>query len=389
MLDAWSLDPAIVYLNHGTVGATPRRVLEAQQAIRDEVERQPAKALFREFTGQLGAVPQSPSRLRAAAAIVGDFVGARGEDLAFVDNATTGANAVIGSLDLAPGDEILVNDHTYGAVTNAAAYHARRRGASVRVALLPYPVTSPAGCVAAIEAALGPRTRLAIVDHVTSTSALVLPVADIVARCHRRGVPVLVDGAHAPGAIALQVAALGADWYTANLHKWAWTPRSCGFIWTTPARQGDLHPTVISWGLDQGFAQEFDCVGTKDLSMALSAPTAIAYMRELGEDAVRAYNHGLALEAARFLARTWGTELVQPEAMTGTMVSLPLPPALGDTYVDATRVRDSLLFDSAIEAQIHPGPGGLWLRISAQIYNDMSDIERLERAIAAMRTAVR
>ena len=385
MLDAWALDPAVVYLNHGTVGATPRRVLEAQQAIRDEVERQPAKALFREFTAQVGGVPRSPSRLRAAADAVGGFVGARGADIAFVDNATTGANAVIASLDLEPGDEILVNDHTYGAVTNAAAYHARRRGAVLRTALLPYPVPTAAGCIAAIESGLGPRTRLAIVDHVTSKSALVLPVADIVACCHRRDVPVLVDGAHAPGAIAVEIAALGADWYTANLHKWAWAARSCGFLWAAPERQGDLHPAVISWGLDQGYTHEFDWVGTKDLSMALSAPAAIAYMRELGEDAVREYNHLLAIEAARFLTHTWGTDLTQPPAMIGTMVSLPLPPRLGATEDDATRVRDVLLYGSSIEAQIHPGPGGLWLRISAQIYNDMSDFERLERAVSAMR----
>src|SRR5262249_53888660 len=171
---------------------------------------------------------------------VAEFLGARGDDLVFVDNATTGANTVLRSLELEAGDEILVTDHTYGAVANAAAFVARQHGATVRTVTLPYPVGD--GRPLADASALTPRTRLALVDHVTSESALVVPVREIAARCREKGVAVLVDGAHAPGAIPVDVAALGVDYYTANLHKWAWAPRSCGILWVAPERQARLHP---------------------------------------------------------------------------------------------------------------------------------------------------
>src|SRR5258706_448500 len=174
MLEQWRLDPEVTYLNHGTVGATPARVLRAQQALRDEMERQPSKFLLRETSGQF-ASHRGPTRMRVAAAAVADFIGARAEDVVFVDNATAGANAVLRSFDLRAGDEILVTDHGYGAVTNAARYVARERGCTVRVVELPYPVPAPGAIVAAIEAAIGPRTRMAIVDHVSSGSAIVLP----------------------------------------------------------------------------------------------------------------------------------------------------------------------------------------------------------------------
>ena len=382
MLEQWLLDPAITYLNHGTVGATPRRVLAAQQAIRDEIERQPARFMLRELTGIRVGVPRAePPRLRVAAAEVAELCGARGEDLVFVDNATSGINAVLRSLPLRPGDEILVLDRGYGGVHNAVRFAARQSGAEVRVVELPEPVRDPGAVVAAIAAALGERTRLAVVDHITAESALVLPLAEIAARCRDRGVPVLADGAHAPGAIALDIPALGVDWYVGNLHKWAWAPRSSGILWAPPARQAELHPPVISWGLDQGMAMEFDDPGTRDPTHYLAAPAALAFMRELGLDAVRAYNHDLAWQGARRLAELWEVELATPESMIGTMATVPLPPALGSTRDDAARLRDALLFEDAIEVQVHGWRGRLHARISAQIYNELADVERLGQAV--------
>ncbi len=384
MLEHWALDPAITYLNHGTVGAPPLRVLAAQQAIRDEIERQPSRYLLRELAEVgMGAPGGAQPRMRAAADAVAAFLGARGADLAFVDNATTGANAVLRSLKLEDGDEILLTDHNYGAVANAAAFVARESGARVRTVELPYPVHDPGAVVEAVAAALGPRTRLAIVDHVTSESALILPIAEIAARCRAQGVPVLVDGAHAPGAIALDLPGLGVDWYTGNLHKWAWAPRSCGILWAAPHRQERLHPGVISWGLDQGFTAEFDWVGTRDPSASLAAPEAIAFMRELGLEAVRSYNHDLAWEAARHLSRRWGTTPGMPEAMVGTMATVLLPERLGATREDALRLRNALLFEDRIEIQLHAWRERLWTRVSAQIYNDFRDVERLATAVAA------
>ena len=390
LLEHWALDPDITYLNHGTVGATPRRVLAAQQAIRDAIERQPSQFLLRELVDHGYSLPGGGApRLRAAAAPVAAFVGVRRDDLVFVENATSGANAVLRSLDLREGDEILVTEFAYGGVANAAAYAARVRGARVRMVEMPYPVRDPAAVVEAIAGALGPRTRLAFVDHVSAETALVLPVAEIAARCHARGVPVLVDGAHAPGGIPLDVPALGVDWYSANLHKWAHAPRSCGFLWAAPDRQADLHPPSISWGLDQGFLSEFEWVGTRDPSPYLAAPEGIAFLRELGVEAVLAHDHELAWRAAKLLSECWGTELGMNEAWVGSMATVPLPEALGSTRDEAARLRAALLYEDHIEVQLHAWRGRLWVRVSAQVYNEVADYERLGSAVLARAAANR
>jgi len=380
MREQWLLEAETVYLNHGTVGAPPRRVLAAQQAIRDEIERQPARFLLRELANIGGFASETPKRLRAAAGQVAAFVGARGDDLVFVDNATAGVNAVLRSLPLGAGDEIVLLDHAYGAIANTAAFTARERGATVRTVVLPWP-PRPAAVCEAVAGALTPRTRVAIVDHVTSQSALVLPVADIAVACRARGVPVLVDGAHAPGAIALDIPALGVDWYVGNLHKWAWTPRSCGLLWASPDRQAGLHPPVVSWGLDQGFTTEFDWPGTRDPTAALAAPAALAYMQELGVAAVQRYNHALAWRAGRLLSERLGVPLVQEESQIGTMATVPLPARAGSSAADAQRLRDALLFEDHIEVQLHAFGEQLWTRVSAQIYNDETDVERLAQAL--------
>lgn len=384
MLAEWMLDPSILYLNHGTVGATPRRVLAAQQTIRDEIERQPAQVLLRELS-DIGDRPSrgARSRLRQAADRVGHFLNARGDDLVFTDNVTTAINAVLRSLRLGPGDEIVSTSLAYGAILNAARHTAEGAGAMLRVVDLPDPPT-PEGAVSAIVGALGPRTRLAVVDHITSESALVLPVEAIVGQCRARGIPILIDGAHAPGAIALDVPAIQADWYAANLHKWAWAPRSCGFLWAAPERQRDLHPAVISWGLGQGFTREFDWVGTRDPSPWLAAPAGIDLLRELGLEEIRRYNHGLAWEAGRHLSAAWGVPFATPESMIGTMVTVPLPERLGSTPEDAYRHRTRLFEQERIEVQLHAFRGRLWVRVSAQIYNETADIQRLAEAVNAL-----
>lgn len=378
----WPLDRDITYLNHGTVGVTPRRVLAAQQAIRDDIERQPSRFLLRELTKVVVGQPRSEKpRMRQAADVVAEFLGARGDDLVFVDNATTGANAVLRSFPLEPGDEILVTDHGYGGVTNAATFAARQRGATVCTVTMPYPIRSADQITDACVGAIGPKTRLAVIDHIAAHSALIFPIADIAKHFHARGVAVLADGAHAPGAFALDIPSLGVDWYVGNLHKWMWVPRSSAILWASPDRQRDLHPAVTSWGLDQGFTTEFDLPGTRDPSPHLTAPAALAFMRELGVEAVQRYNHSLAWEGARRLANRWNTEFVTPESMVGTMATVMLPQAAGSTVDEAATLRDRLLFDDRIEVQMHAYEGRLHARISAQIYNDMADIDRLAEAV--------
>ncbi len=382
MLREWAFEPGLTYLNHGTVGATPRRVLAAQQALRDEIERQPSRFLLRELTSvRVGRPTGEVPRMRRAADAVARFLGARGDDLVFVDNITTGANAVLRSFPLEEGDEILITNLGYGGVTAAARFAAREKGAVVRTAEIPFPLASPEAAISAVEAAITPRTRLAVVDHITAESALVLPLAEIARRCHARGVAVLGDGAHAPGAVPVDIPSLGVDWYAANLHKWGWVPRSSGILWAAPERQPGLHPMVISWGLDQGFSAEFDLPGTRDPSPHLAAPAAFAFMAQLGVEAVQRYNHELAWSGARLLAERWGSPFETPEAMIGTMATVAVPESLGGSRDHAAALRDALLFQEGIEVQAHAWNGRLYTRISAQIYNQLSDYEKLAEAV--------
>jgi isopenicillin-N epimerase len=381
----WPLDPDITYLNHGTVGVTPRRILAIQQEIHNAIERGPSQFMLRQFSGLVGHRRSEPTLLRQAAAKVAHAFGAAADDLVFVDNATTGANAVLRSFPLAAGDEILLTDHNYGSTARIAAFVARERQAHVRTVRVPYPKFDAARLVDDVAGAIGPRTRIAVLDHVTSETALVFPLADLSRVCRERGVAVLADGAHAPGMLPLDLPALGVDWYSGNLHKWALAPRGCGVLWARADRQTGLHPPVISWGLDQGFVAEFDWVGTRDPSPFLTAPHALALLATLGADDVRRYNHDLAWQAAKMLTTDWDTPFDLQESSVGSMVTVPLPTSLGASADEAAILRDALLDEDRIEVQLHAGHGRLWVRVSAQTYNDVSDVERLSAAILRRR----
>jgi len=390
LLAQFPLEAGCVYLNHGTVGVTPNAVMQARFALLDEIERHPARFMLRELahlrasTSASPADPEAPSRLRAAAARVGAFLGCSGDSLAFVDNASSGVNAVLRSIALARGDEVVLADHAYGGVARAAAFLAAERGALVKTIAWPAASDGPAAFVASLERALGPRTRLVVLDHVTSETALVLPIAELAAACRAHGVAILVDGAHAPGAIDVCIEALGVDWYAANLHKWAFAPRGCGVLWAAPQRRGGLHPAVISWGVtNDDWLQEFDWTGTRDPTPWLCAPVAIDFLEhELGAEAMRTYNHRLAWTGAVRLAERWQRTWQTPESMVGCMASVPLPRRLDGA--DAQRVRDALWFEHGIEIAVLRRDATLSARVSAQVYNDDDDLERLADAVDAL-----
>ena len=386
MLAHFPLDPGGVYLNHGTVGVTPLAVMRARAAVLDEIERHPARFMIRELMSLGLTPPPEAPRLRAAAAQVAAFLGVDASGLVFVDNATSGINAVLRSFAWQPGDELLIHDLAYGGVARAAAFIGCERGVTISTVSLRFPARDPAEFVRAFEGAITPRTRLALLDHVASETALVMPLAEIAAACRARGVAVLVDGAHAPGALEVDIGALGVDWYAANLHKWAFAPRSCGVLWAAPERRAGLHPVVISWGVTQDdWLQEFDWTGTRDPSPWLAAPAGLDFMRDvLGVAAMREHNHRLAWQSAERLARRWQQPWTTPESMVGCMVSVPLPARFVADAETASRLRDALLFEHGIEVAVIARAGSLWARLSLQVYNDESDIERLAQAVDAL-----
>ena len=382
MLEHWLLDPECTYLNHGTVGAPPRRVLQKQQALRDEMERQPSRFMLRELNGHQPMPWRAVSRLREASDHVAAFLGSRPDDLVFVPNVTTGLNAVLGSLPLRPGDDVVITDLAYGAIALATGAVCARGGATLRTVHLQYPMCDAGDIVEPIVRALTPHTKLVVIDHVTAQTALVLPVAAVAAECRARGVPVLVDGAHVPGSRPLDIPSLGVDWYSANLHKWAHAPRGCGILWAAPEKQSILRFPVVSWGHNEGFRDEFERTATGDPTSYLAAPEGIALLREWDFDACVKYMHGLAWEAADILTERWRTKFEIPRDMVGTMVTVPLPQDAGATDGDAARLRLALLLEERIEVQLHAWRGRLWTRVSAQIYNDRLDIARLADAVA-------
>ena len=365
--DQWLLDPEVAFLNHGSFGATPRVVLAEQERWRALMERHPTHFMSEEL----------PPMLRAADGRLAAFVGARADDLVFVENATTACNAVLRSMRLVPGDEILMTDHGYPAVRKAAEYVAARASARVVEATVPFPLHDARQVVAAVSSRLSARTRLAIFDHITSSTAVIFPVRELTALCRTAGVPVLIDGAHAPGMLSLDVPSIGADWYTGNCHKWLMAPKGSAFLWVAPERQSDTHPLVISHGYDQGFTAEFDWIGTRDPSAWLSVPVAIDFQERLGGVKLRERNLALAREQATFLAESWKTERGAPDPLTGSMAAVRLPLPEPATTQRALELRRKLFDEHRIEAPVTAFADTLWVRISAHAYNRPADYARL------------
>ena len=372
--DQFLLEKDLVFLNHGSFGACPLPVLEAQQAWRRRFEASPIEFVL----GELGDL------IRETASRLGGRVGARGEDLVFVENATTGVNTALRAADLEPGDEVVLLDHAYPAVKNAAAHLCEEMSARLVVAALPFPC-EPDLVLQVLEGALSERTRLVVLDHITSASGLVLPLETLVARCHALDIPVCVDGAHAPGMLPLDLTSLGVDWYTGNCHKWMWAPKGCAFLWTHPRRQAQTRPLVISLGYGQGYTAEFDWVGTRDVSAWLSLAPALDFMDSLGASAVRAHNHDLVMWGAQHLAAVWGVDLPVPESMLGSLAALPVPEVwqTEPTVEAGLSVRGQLYKERRIEVPVHPIGSQMWVRISAQVYNTREDYEALGDALGS------
>jgi len=386
----WRLDPAVTFLNHGSYGACPVPILQVQQGLRDRMETEPVRFLSGELPGLLDAARRD----------VAAFLGADPEGLAFVPNATTGVNTVLQSLRFQPGDELVTNDHEYNATINAMRAVAERDGARVVIARIPFPIANASQALDAILSVVTERTRLVLVSQVTSPTGLILPVAELARELDRRGIDLLVDGAHAPGMLPLDLGALGAAYWTGNGHKWPCAPKGSAVLWVREDRRERIHPLVVSHGANEvltdrtRFRAEFDWTGTTDPTPALSLPAAIRWMAANAPDgggwpAVMAANHELAVAGRDRIAVALGIEPPAPDSMLGSMAALPVP-GLRDDRAAADLGR-RLEEEDRIQVPIGgwPVPAGrsgrapelVLLRISAQRYNELADYDRLAEAL--------
>jgi isopenicillin-N epimerase len=369
LLPLWHLEPEATHLNHGSFGACPREVLATQSAHSEEMERAPDQ-FFRQRI-----MPGGASAVRDAARALSELVGTEGERIALVENATTATTAVLLSQNLGPGDEILLLDHAYNAVRLAVEHICRKTGAQPRTVELPIPVRSD-DIIERIEAAAGPRTRLAIIDHITSPTALVLPIAEIIRALKARGVRVLVDGAHALGQVPLALDELGADWYTSNAHKWLFAPKGTAFLYARPVASAGLLPLAVSHFNHLGFPEAFDFVGTRDAAGWLALPAAIAFTERHGREAISAYNNALSRAGVDIMARA-GAVPVGPDSMAAAMRAYLLPRRRTAVPEDAATLMTELWQRHRIQIAASCFKGQLLLRVSAQIYVEPADIERL------------
>jgi len=383
--DCWLLDPTVTFLNHGSFGATPIAVLAKQDEYRAQLEREPVRFMVRELEPLLDA----------ARAEVAAFLGAEPEGLAFVQNATAGVNAVLRSLDLDQHDELLVTTHEYNASRNTLDYAASLVGAKVVCVDLPFPVESPDAVVELVLAHVTERTRLLLIDHITSQTALILPVERIVAEMRARGIDTLIDGAHAPGMIPLDLRSIGAAYYTGNFHKWVCAPKSVGFLYVARNRRATVRPTIISHGANatrtdrSRYLLEFDWPGTFDPTTWLCVPDSLRFMGGLVEGGwpeVMRRNHELALHARDLLCERLGIAHPAPDEMLGSMAAFPLPDGASPDHsalYGGEPLQDTLLEKYAIEVPVMPWPypPKRTLRISAQLYNEVGEYERLADAL--------
>lgn len=385
MKQHWTLDPSITFLNHGSFGAAPRVVLEKQAAYRAQLEREPVRFYTRELESMLDS-----ARTRLAS-----FLGADEAGLAFVPNATAGVNAVLRSLDLDKHDELLVTNQEYNACRNALEFVATMSGAKVVVVDIPFPIANEDEVVERVVARVTDRTRLFLIDHVTSQTALILPVKKLVEALRGRGVDTLVDGAHAAGFLPLDLRQINAAYYTGNLHKWVCAPKGAAFLSVASNRRATIRPVSISHGANatrtdrSRFLIEFDWTGTFDPTPWLCVPDAIEFIEATaGWAETMRRNRELALLARDLLCDALRIDKPAPDDMLGAMAAVPLPdgtstsaPAL---YGDP--LQDRLLFEHNIEVPIvpWPHPPKRLLRISAQLYNEVGEYEKLAAALKSL-----
>lgn len=394
LADLFPLDRSYTFLNHGSFGSVPREVLAAQQRWRMEVEARPIEMLGRRMD----------DLLRDARSTVARFVGVAPHQLGFVTNATEGVHAVLRSIDWKRGDEIVTTDHVYGAMRQSIRRLADEFGVVLREITVPLPVSGPDDFVAPVIEAFSARTRLLLIDHITSPTALVLPVQQLAEAAKARGILVLIDGAHAPGSINLHINAIPCDAYTGNLHKWVCAPKGCAFVAGVGAFAEHLKPIATSHRYGEGLVREFDWQGTRDMTPWLTAPAALQYLERIGGtriggtgvakegvaregvagegsgwERVRRHNHNLAVWAMQTLVEQWSVESLSPldGSMLASMAAIPVPAQVQERFASEVALQAHLYDVHRIEIPVIDWKGRWHVRVSCHLHTTPDLIERL------------
>jgi isopenicillin-N epimerase len=366
----------ITFLNHGSYGACPRPVFETYQSWQRELESQPVEFLGRRVRGLLAE----------ARAALGEYLGTAADNVVYAPNVTWAINAVAHSLALQPGDEVLATDLEYGAVDRTWRYYCGKRGARYINQPISLPMTTAETFVDELWAGVTERTRVISISHITSGTALVLPVAEVCRRARAAGIMTVIDGAHAPGQIDLNLDELGADFYGGNCHKWLCAPKGSGFLFARPEHQDSLDPLIISWGYEADvpgpsrFLDHLERTGTQDPAAYLTVPAAIAFQREHDWPRVRAACHLLARDARERIAALTGLPQIAPDSVEWwvQMCTCPLPP------IDGARLKERLWDDYQVEIPVSARNGRASVRVSIQAYNRPEDVDRLLEALTAL-----
>ncbi|GIF67109.1 aminotransferase class V [Asanoa ishikariensis] len=373
----FSLDPGVAHLNHGSFGAVPINVQRAQQRLRDEVESNPLRFFDRGFFDRIAHTRRH----------LASFLGADPDRTALVGNATTGIAIALQSLRLRPGDEILTTSHGYGSISYAVQRECDRTGATAGLVTLPLRARET-DLVAQIGAALRPdRTKLLIVDQVTSATAYQLPVATIATVAARLGVAVLVDGAHAPGMLPIEVDRIGADFWVGNFHKWAYAPRGTAVLSVAQRWVDQIEPLVVSWQQPNGFPDNVEFQATLDYTPWLAAPVGLFTLRGLGLDRVREHNAALAAYGQRVIGTALGLtpeELPDQGGPDVPMRLIPLPEGVATTQPEAVTLRERISDELKTEVSLNSWNGRGWLRICGQVYNHAGEYERFAESLPSL-----
>jgi isopenicillin-N epimerase len=370
----WPLEQTVAHLNHGSFGAVPTSVLDEQQSWRERMEANPVRFFVREL----------PEALRGARAEVAHFLGAEPDAIAFVRNATTAASTVLSCIDLAPDDEILLTDHGYGSVRIAADRWAATTGARVVVAHVPLRAADDEVTEAVLDRVTD-RTRLTVLDHVTSPTARLMPLVSLVPALRDRGSAVFVDGAHAPGMLGVELDGLGADYWAGNLHKWCCAPRGTAVLHVAAEHRSRMRPLVAGWGEPAGFPDAFHEMGTDDLTAWLAAPRALRLLDQLGFERLRRHNVELAVHGQRVVADALGVDpTALPRDAAVSMQLVPLPSGVASTPDDAQALQARIGEQIAVEVAVTSWAGQGFVRLSAQAYNSPADYARLAADLPAL-----